>query len=269
MKYTLTSVIPVMQYGNIQPSIEVEAETFEEAQAIAEPKMAALWNKYNPGVLSDTSSRKKLQAFVGGEIYYDEVAHVYTNEAGEVYESGSQYAKKFEKPFDGAAIASKMATKYGVEAKDISEMWELKARTSREFGTALHSALELYGRYDGLAKALERETHLHDHPVIKKAVQGFYDGRENEKAEYEVLVVDHDRKQAGRIDRLLIDKSNPYTCRVQDFKTNALITDDKLKVYWKQLGFYGGILVANGWTVLGLDIFTWDGTWKEINRVTS
>ena len=258
MKFSITSVIPVTNYGNIQPSIEVEADTFEEAQAMVEPKMLELWNKYNPGIMQ-SGNVVRLKAFVGGEIDYDEQAHAYTWN-GETYLSGSQYAKQFEKPFDRDAISSKMAAKYGVKAKDISDMWELKARTSREFGTAMHSALELHGRYNVLASQLERDTHVHDHPVIKKAVEGFYKGRENEVAEFEIVAVDHQAKRAGRIDRLLI--TGDKKCRVQDFKTNADLTKS-LETYWKQLGFYGEILKAGGWTVEGLDIFHFDGDWKH------
>lgn len=207
-------------------------------------------------------SGKLLKDFFGNEIYYDEVNHVYSWN-GEVYESGSQYASKFEKPFDKHTIAGKMASKYGVEAQDIIEMWELNGRTSMEFGTAIHSALELYGKHRKLAKALERDSALHAHPVVRRAVEGFYEGRENEVAHYEVLVVDHTRKRAGRIDRLQMLEGD-YV--VQDFKTNAVLKPDKLKVYWAQLGFYSGIIRANGGSTRPEQIFHYDGLWETIER---
>lgn len=266
MKYTIAAVIPTMQYGNIQPSIEVEAETFEEAESQVMPYIESLWERYGEKPLSVKTqviaNIKRLKDLFGSEIDYDEVNHVYSWK-GEIYESGSQHAKKFEKPFDGKKIAQAMAKKYGVEPEDILKMWELKARTSREFGTALHSALELYGRYDGLAKELERDTAMHDHPVIKKAVESFYEGREDERAEYEVLVVDHTKKRAGQIDRLLIAGEND--CTVQDFKINAVMTPDKLKVYGEQLKFYSGILRANGMNTKPEQIFHYNGEWKEYN----
>lgn len=207
-------------------------------------------------------SGKLLKDFFGNEIYYDEVNHVYSWN-GEVYESGSQYASKFEKPFDKHTIAGKMASKYGVEAQEIIEMWELNGRTSMEFGTAIHSALELYGKHRKLAKALERDSALHAHPVVRRAVEGFYEGRENEVAHYEVLVVDHTRKRAGRIDRLQMLEGD-YV--VQDFKTNAVLKPDKLKVYWAQLGFYSGIIRANGGSTRPEQIFHYDGLWETIER---
>jgi len=260
MKYSLTSVIPVMQYGNVQPTIEVEADTFEEAQAIIAPQMDALWAKYSPVPLAKpTGNRELLKAFVGGLVWYDAANHVYTNEAGDVYLSGSQYAKQFDKPFDGRAIAKKMADKWKVSADEIQAMWKLKSEVSMGFGTAIHASLELYGKYNGLATAMEKTTHLHDHPIIKKAVEEFYIGRENEKAEYEVFIVDHAKKHAGQIDRLLI--LGPKKCQVQDYKTGAAIDKPRLASYWKQLEFYSDILRAGGWEVVPPVIFHWDGSW--------
>lgn len=266
MKYTLTSVIPVMQYGNIQPSIEVEAETFEEAQAIIAPQMQSLWEQYNPGALktSAPSNRKLLKAFCGGEVYYDEQAHVYTNEAGEVYLSGSQYANSFKKPFDKERIAKLMADKVkDCDPQDIIKMWELKAETSRDFGNAIHKALQLHEQYRGLAESLDKETHSHDHPVIKHAVQTFLASHKDEKVMSEALVVDNTAHKAGQIDRLLV--TGRKTCRVQDFKTNADITKE-LDVYWKQLQFYGEILTVGGWKVDGFDIFHYDGEWHTYSK---
>lgn len=268
MKYSLTSVIPVMQYGNIQPTIEIEADSFEEAQAIVAPQMEALWRQYSPTPLTkQTGTTKRLKDLFGNEIDYNELNHVYSWN-GEVYESGSQYASKFEKPFNKEAIAIKMAAKYTTDsdnpivAQDIIDMWELNARTSREFGTALHSALELYGVHRDLAVALERDSAMHAHPVIRQAVQSFYEGREEEEAQYEVLVVDHVNKRAGRIDRLLVGTG---LWQVQDYKTNGELKPDKLKVYWKQLEFYGDIIKANGAKIKPPIIYHYNGTWATYN----
>lgn len=260
MKIRLAAVIPTVQYGNIQPEFEVESDDPFIAMGTLEEYIQLLWVKYGEKPLNlKSGSTKRIKAFVGGEVDYDEVNHVYSWN-GEIYESGSQYAKKFEKPFDRDNISQAMAKKYNVKPEDILEMWELKARTSREFGTALHSSLELYGKYNGLAKALERDSAMHDHPVIKTAVEGFYKGRENEVAEYEVFVVDHKAKRAGQIDRLLMTEKN---CQVQDFKCNAVLTPDKVRVYWEQLKFYSEILRAAGWKTDPERIFHYNGVWKE------
>lgn len=262
MKVILTATVPVVQYGNLQPTVEVEADTYEEAMAQAEAHITSFWNKHaENGKQLKGAQGKRLKAFVGGDINYDDATHIYTNDAGDVYLSGSQYAKQFEKEFNKEAVAGKMAEKWGVSGPDVIAMWELKSQVSMGFGTALHGALELFGKYRGLAKDIEKETHLHDHPILKDAVEGFYASRMQEKAVYEALVVDHAKKRAGRIDRLLITGAN--RCRVQDYKTNSVMDKDKLDYYWKQLSFYADILKSGGWVVEGLDIFHWNGKWTS------
>ena len=267
MKYTIKATIPVGAYANLQPEITVEAENFEQAQAQVMPYIQQIWAEYGEkpldkksGVAYDSGAptTKRLKDFFGNEIDYSEATHTYSWK-GEIYESGSQYASKFEKPFDKVTIAGKMAAKYGVEAQDIIDMWELNGRTSMEFGTAIHSALELYGKHRELAIALERDSALHSHPVIRNAVETFYKGRESEKAHYEVLIVDHKNKRAGRIDRLLVEGENDYT--IQDYKTGAELKPDKLKVYWKQLEFYGNIVKENGGNIRPPQIFHYNGKW--------
>lgn len=258
MKVTLSATVPVIQYGNLQPTVEVEADTYEEAMAQAEAHITAFWNKHvEGGKQLKTPKGKRLEAFVGGFINYDDDAHVYTNDAGDVYLSGSQYASQGEKPFDSGAITGKMAEKYGVEASDIATMWALSSEASMKFGTAIHAALELYGKYTELSKKLEKQYHIHTQPDIKKIVDAFYTGRDGEKAMYEVLVVDHNRKWAGQIDRLKFVDTN--TVIVQDYKTNGELQPKKLDTYWKQLSFYAAILQAGGYKVSGLEIFHWDG----------
>jgi hypothetical protein len=240
--------VPTQQYG----FIEIEG-TPDDKQEIER-----LYNEYAESPIAFKSGNyKRLKAFVGGEIDFDETAHIYSWN-NERYLSGSEYAKQFEKPFDTTAISQKMANKYSVDQKLIVDMWELKADISRDFGNAIHKALQLYEQFNDLSTAIDKETHLHDHPTIKNAVESFILSHKDEVVVSEALVVDHKNKHAGRIDRLLILDKDKKICRVQDFKTNANIKKS-LDVYWKQLGFYAGIMVANGWTVAELDIFHYDG----------
>ncbi len=44
--FSITAVIPVMSYGNIQPKIEVEAPTYEDARDFAMPLIAELFKEY-------------------------------------------------------------------------------------------------------------------------------------------------------------------------------------------------------------------------------
>lgn len=258
MIFKLGATIPVVQYGNLQPVIEIDTETWEEAKAFALPKIEELWRQYGEKPLPAKGNRTLLKAFVGGEIYFDEVHHEYTNEAGEVYLSGSGYAAKFEKPFDAQGVADKMALKSGVPTSEILAMWELKRDISNGFGTAIHAALELYGKYNGHAEALNKTYHIHDHPVIKNAVESFYKAHKGTYI-HEALVVDHTNKRAGRID--ILEKTDKGYI-VGDFKTNAEI-EGKLDNYWHQLSFYAHILKANDLPVVGLKIFHWNGEWAE------
>lgn len=246
--------VPTQQYGFIEltdlPDDPVEVEK--------------AYNRYaETPIKLKSGKRKEVECFVGGSIFYDDDTHTYTNEKGEVYMSGSQYAKSLEKPFELDKVSEAIARKFNADAQAIRDMWKLKGDISSGFGTAIHAALEMYGKYDGLAQSIDKNTALHDHPVIKSAVQSFYAPRMAEKAEYEVMIVDHKAKRAGQIDRLLI--TGDKKCRIQDYKTNADITN-KLESYWVQLKFYAEILEANGWKVEGLDIFHWAGEWKEYSK---
>lgn len=254
-KIKITATIPVVQYGNIMPEFEVEAETYEEAQAIALSRIEGLWKIYaEPDKQLARGGRTKLYALIGGIIYLDEVTHHYVNEAGEVYLSGSRYARQFEEPFDQALIANKMAAKYGVAAEDIIKMWELKANISTQLGKALHAAMEMHGRYSGLALKMERSA-SHDNPMVLEAVRQFY-AVHKEDAHYEALVVDHAAKRVGIIDRLA---KTEHGLLIEDFKTDVNI-QKKLPIYRKQLSFYAAILKAAGCTVAGLAVYHWDGS---------
>lgn len=277
MKITQVSVgavIPTAQYSNINPVITIEVDDdIEEAKALALSHIVDISQTYaeegkalQGGSKTVSGTLKKVDCLVGGSVLYDEVNHIYTNEAGDKYLGGSTYAKQFEKPFDIGAIASKMEAKSGIPAQTIKDIWALKGSASASFGSAIHQALEMYGKYAEASKTLEKEYHLSAIPMVKDIVSSFFSGRETEKALYEPMVVDHDRKWAGQIDRLLIVDESKKLCRVQDFKTNGELKADKKEVYWHQLSFYSSILAKGGWTVQGLDIFHWAGKWSEFNN---
>jgi hypothetical protein len=259
MKYKFTSVIPVAQYANVQPEIEIEAESYEEAQTFVEPKINQLWDKYFNKPPSNETVR--LVDFFENEIDYNEENHLYTWH-GEKYLSGSEYAESFRKPFDKTKISTAMAKKHEVEASEIIAMWELNAQISRDFGNAIHGALQLEEQYRALGLSMDKSS-VHKHPVLKTLVGGFVLAHTGEKAVSEVLVIDHQAKHAGRIDRLQI--TGPKRCRIQDFKTNADIKKD-LEIYWKQLEFYADIVRANGWSVDGLDIYHFNGEWHNYTQ---
>jgi hypothetical protein len=212
--------------------------------------------------LSRSENAVLLKDFFGNEIFYDDVKHEYTNALGEVYLSGSQYDK--EEPFDSDKWSTEFVNKYDLEKEDkqrILDMWEVNSKASCSFGTAIHSAVELYGKYHRLADIIdvdlktgkrkkldaktEKNSALSKLPLLKAVVKAFFTPeRLEENAFYEVLVVDHKNKRAGQIDRLLILDDGTY--EVRDVKTNARIMKKERDSYTKQLSVYGDILIANG-----------------------
>lgn len=171
---TVTAVIPSAQYANIQPAITVEVDDdIEEAKALAMSHIVGISQQYaeegkalQGGTTS--SNAKKVECLVGGSILYDPVAHVYTNDKGEVYLSGSQYAKKFDKETDFGAIAGKMTKNHPtIETKDLVAMWKLRGEISASFGTTAHQALEMYGKYKDISEKLGKEYHLSPIPMVR------------------------------------------------------------------------------------------------------
>lgn len=268
--YSLEVTIGLPDFSNIKPNITLtDVDSFEEAHAEASKYLNSIWqgtpnakidSPFGGGTTS--SNAKKVECLVGGSILYDPVAHVYTNDKGEVYLSGSQYAKKFDKPFEINAIAKKMSDKSGVPAKDITDIWKLKGQASASFGTSIHEAMEMYGKYAEACKKLGKEYHISSIPVVSEIVANFFKGRESEKAIYEPMIVDHDRKWAGQIDRLVV--TGDKKCIIGDYKTNSDMTPAKIETYTHQLSFYASIMESGGWTVDGLELYHLDGVWKTI-----
>lgn len=288
IKYSLTAVVPVAQYANLQPTVEVEADSIEEAEKIVLPYIEEFYNKYSEkskiGAAKNVAKtgRVILKDMFGNEIYYDNATHEYTNALGEVYLSGSKYAA--EEPFDGDYWASEFVSKYGLKEEDkqrILSMWSTNGSASSSFGTALHSAIELYGQYHDIADIIdidqatkkrkmngkiEKNSALSKLPYLQDVVKQFFtEERLAENAQYEVLVVDHTNKRAGRIDRLLTLSDGSY--EIRDMKTNNKIMKKERDTYAKQLSFYGDIILANG-AKLGenpIVLHHWeDNTWKDI-----
>ena len=243
MKIKITSVIPVANYANIQPELEVDMPTYDEALEYLQPKVNELWDKYYNNIPT-ASGGIELTDFFGNKIIYDDLTHSYSFN-GEKYLSGSEFAESFEKPFDKDGISSAMAKRDGREQQSLLDEWELNGEVSGIIGTALHKALELFGVHGKLTNS----------PILKNAVQSFYASHKG-KADYEVLIVDHKAKRAGRVDRL----ADGW---IEDFKTDYDLTK-KLAKYSKQLNFYRSICEANGLPIKGMRVYHWTGqAWDE------
>lgn len=288
----LTAVIPTAQYANLQPEIEAQGKSHEEAYELALSRMSEIWNRVcEPGkelkvaqkvavAPTQTNSYDRLVSkLTGDEVLFDKVAHKYLSPDGKDYLSGSAFASKYKSKFDVDAISGNVARKHEVPQQEVKDMWSLNGEASSSLGTAVHNALELYGKYLQLSLKTKgtNEAALNKNPILRPIVESFFEGRENENAGYEVFVADEAHGLCGFIDRLLIVDEKKKICRVQDYKTNHTINKSEtilapfknivpsttLGSYWLQLSFYAYILQLHGWTVEGLDIFNWEGTeWK-------
>lgn len=290
--FKLTAVIPTAQYANLQPEIETEGESYEEAQELALTRMAELWNRVcEPGKelkvgqkinipTVANSYERVLSDLTGVELLFDKVAHKYTDADGFEYLSGSVFSGRYKNKFDADAISANVANKYDVPQQEVKDMWSLNGEVSTSLGTAVHNALELYGKYLQVSLKTKgtNESALTKNPIIKPIVESFFAGKEDENALYEVFVADETYGLCGFIDRLLIVDKDRKICRVQDYKTNhninksetilppfkGVVPSTTLGAYWLQLSFYAFILQQHGWTVEGLDIFNWEGNeWKK------
>jgi len=200
--------------------------------------------------------------FFGNEIFYDPILHEYTNPLGEVYLSGSAFAAEPE--FDSEFWANDAIERYGLPPEHkqrILDMWKTNGEASRSYGTAIHAAIELYGQYHDIAdiidmdkktgkrKKVDAKTEKHSAlsklPYLKEVTLNFFtEERLKEVAFYEVLIVDHKNKRAGRIDRLVILEDGRF--EIRDMKTNFKLAPKDLRGYAKQLSFYADLVVANG-----------------------
>ena len=262
-EFTLTAVIPTAEYANIQPSITIEVDgDIDAAKKLALQHIVSISRAYaEPGKelapKKKTLSGQLIKCFVGGQIYYNDEQHIYFNEKGERYLSGSAYAKQFEKEFDKTAIAQKMAEANNIDVNEILAVWEMKGDASRTFGTALHKALELAQAHKSVSERLNKQYHMEYHPTLENAVQGFLEAHNEDKVVCEAMVVDHNTKHVGQIDRLVVTGENK--CIIGDYKTNIKMDKAKLTNYWNQLSFYADIMKNNGWEVEGLEIYHYNG----------
>ncbi|MBS4102442.1 hypothetical protein [Tsukamurella paurometabola] len=298
MKFSIAGTIPTGQYANIQPTFEIEADSNDEALREGLRLMQAAYQAVGKSLDLEAAPtpQKPLGELLtcwasGTRVYFDPATHTYSSPDGtQGWLSGSAFAKKFHAEFPADIISSKMAAKALREREmhvlpaDIVAMWAKKAEVSSSFGTSLHAAIELYGKYGDTSMALKgtRESVEVVNPYLAGAVRAFFDGREGEEAEYEVFVADDKLKHCGLIDRLKIVQlrgNDPIIVRVQDIKTGdidkpqkiqgllkGMVPDTVLGGYWAQLSFYAAILKRHGVIVEGLDIFHWNalaGAWDS------
>lgn len=261
MKYSIEATIPVVQYGNIKPLIEVDSI---EAEEEALETIKRLWNRFGETAVKDkTGGGVEVLTFTGEVIYYDDFNHIYTDVAGNKLLSGSKYAEKFSPKFDKASILPKTAKSWEVVEADLDDIWKLNSDISTNFGNAVHKALELAHKHWATGAKIQDKKSLDANYIFPKNkyladIVNKFVVRFGLEALPEVVVSDVPKGMVGTIDRLQVDMDTKQV-RVGDYKTNNELTSKDIAKYQKQLSFYAHILNNRGYTVTGLDLFHWDG----------
>lgn len=289
VKVSISATIPCQQYGNIQPTFEIEGKTHDEAMETGLKLLKDVWDRTAPKSLEvrkiDTPRLifgEELRCWASGtRVTFDEATHSYSTGDDKRWLSGSTFAGRYKSDFNAPLIAGQMAKKYNVDAAEIIEMWELNNSASRTVGTAVHKALQLRGEYGDLSRAVKEgtlESALTKNEILRPIVESFFEPRDHEEAVYEIFVADPARAHCGFIDRLVIENDGVW---VEDYKTNAdidksetikapfkgIVPNTKLGAYWLQLSFYARILKVHGYNVKGLRIHHWtDKAWKTHER---
>lgn len=256
MKIKLEATIPTTQYGNLRPVFELENED-EQEQAVT--ALAKLWGRFGESPLKDKQSGGvEVKTFTGETIIYNNEAHTYTDLEGNVMLSGSGYANKHSPRFDLEMMLPKTAKAWGASEEDLRSIWKFNGDIANQWGSAVHSALELYQKHHKTGEQIQKQKDMELNYVLpknsylRKVVLEFVE-LAGADALCEVLVSDVKNKMAGTIDRLVI--TGEKKCRVGDYKTNNEMDNKKKLKYQKQLSFYAHILMNKGWDVEGLDLY--------------
>lgn len=258
IKFKLTATIPVIQYGNIQPSIELQGEEYDRLEQEAMGYVKKLWDKYGekPFPTQERGEWVRYISFTGEEIYYNDEIHRYKDARGNFLVSGSEYARKHQKEFNKEIISKQCEKKYQIPADTIVDMWEKNSKISTTFGSAIHYVMEQW--FTHRSNGTEKEWHLPKHPFLKKAIELF--PLKDEQVNPEVLISDVENGMVGRIDGLVIHGDKEGV--IIDYKTDAKV-EDNLEHHALQLNFYRKILENKGWKITGLEIWNYLEDWKS------
>lgn len=200
-------------------------------------------------------------------------------------DNATTFIGKFYKKFDSENISLVSARAWGVDQKDLQELWKSNAELSGGFGTAIHKALEHYDKFFTIGKAIQEKKSLPanysmpKHPVLRSVIEGFIAINKTEgEVIPEAMITDVQRGYCGTADRILVLDWEKKICKVQDYKVNVnseevdsnlkasspfdTLPANKITKYQLQMSFYANMLQASGWVVDGLDVFVYEDEWK-------
>lgn len=258
VKIKIGAVLPIAQYQDFRPEVEMEGETWEQAAEKAMGVICMLNSQWgSKPIVRNTGGFVIHDTFTGEQIKYNEETHSYTTLDNLPLLSGSAYAKQFEKPFPKEMILPKMEAKYGVPAETIDQIWTANGDNSMAFGTVIHSAMENWYKFKDSSCA-EKEYNLPKHPILRQIVESF--PLKDANVLPEVLLSHVASGFVGRADGIVMIDEKAKRCALIDYKSNADITKD-LEKYFKQLEFYAEILIRHGWKVEALGIWNYTTEW--------
>lgn len=244
----ITMRIPTQVYGYL----EVEGAPTDL------PEMERLHKEYAEQKLTFKKGNfVEIETWTGEKIRYNEEAHEYTDIAGNPLISGSQYANSKVKPFDKEVILPKTAKKLGLGTAIIDAMWTGNGKLSRDFGSAVHLAMENWFRF----RDHGTEYHIPKHPFLKNLVESY--PKKDAIILPEVMVSSVKNKMVGQIDGIEMLDIVAKTCNIIDFKSDASIKKN-LPKHAIQLQFYKTILELKGWKVEHLFIENFTTEWNTI-----
>lgn len=219
--YKLTATIPTGQYANVQPSIEIEGGSLEEANAVAMGHMKELFARHSEVKLKDNgapssvsisidcSKTVSLESFNehGVEVQYNDEEHTYSFK-GEKLQGATSFIKQYTNEFNAEMVAKNCEKSWGVPADVIASMWKSNADLATQFGTTVHGAIEHYVKYSGVADMVMKSRGTNEnpampkHPILASIVNGFIEAYTElyggfSGVESEILVTDIEAMRCG------------------------------------------------------------------------
>lgn len=285
------AVIPVAQYANLQPEVEIHDVDHREGIDSAMSIIKNMFEKFSErGPLNerDVSSTIQKNSFneSGVVIEYNDDLHEYYYQGNKLI-SATGHIKQFYKEFDSQAISKASSRSWGVDQVELSGLWDSNSTLTSLLGKTIHSALEHYDRYKSVGskisetKELDTNYAMPKHPFLKKIIEGFIAVNKTEGVVIpEALITNVESGFCGHADRVLITDEKNKRCRIQDYKVNinseeinksmsisderfSSLPSNKISKYQLQMSVYANMMEKSGWVVEGLDVFILEDEWKH------
>lgn len=215
-------------------------------------------------------------------IEFHDDTHTYFYKGKQLF-SASTFVKDFEESFDKEGMSSLSSQRWEIDQDDILALWDSNGKAASGFGTAIHAVLEHYYKHKKLGAQIQKvagkdkNAAMPNHPFLQSLINELDTIRLDGESYQEVCVSAHKKGICGQIDDLLIVDKKKKICRIRDYKITydisvekkplkapfAFLGGSKLSKNFLQLSFYGYLMQNAGWTVEGIDIFNWDGSWHK------